>query len=179
MHLHMSTGLWASIWGGNVTGWRGRSFTSWLKRKSEEQVPKSPCYRQSLRAHGYCDSSLPALWVLIIQPEGECWERQNQQKMFLRAKPGNGHITSYSIGCDSVILNHRKNEKHLLVESGRGEESIVESTSRFYTTCYHGDQISVHSFFSTYWTHLTSPAKHPTQNSTQSRHQTQSPRCLN
>lgn len=84
----------------------------------------------------------PALWVLIIQPEGECWERQNQQKMFLRAKPGNGHITSYSIGCDSVILNHRENEKHLLVESGRGEESIVESTSRFYTTCYHGDQIS-------------------------------------
>lgn len=63
----------------------------------------------------------PALWVLIIQPEGECWERQNQQKMFLRAKPGNGHITSYSIGCDSVILNHRENEKHLLVESGRGE----------------------------------------------------------
>ena len=40
MYLHMSTGLWASIWGGNVTGWRGRSFTSWLKRKSEEQVPE-------------------------------------------------------------------------------------------------------------------------------------------
>lgn len=63
----------------------------------------------------------PTLWVLIIQPEGECWKRQNQQKKFLKAKPGKAHTTFYSIGCNSVTLNYRENEKHLSIQSGRGE----------------------------------------------------------
>ena len=36
-----------------MAGGRGRSFTSWLKRTSEEQVPEEFCPMQSLRGPCY------------------------------------------------------------------------------------------------------------------------------
>ena len=58
-------------------------------------------------------------------------------------------------------------------------KSIVESTSRFYHNVLSSPSNFQFTHFFQHTEHMYIPAKHPTQSSIQSRHQTQSPRCLN